>query len=127
MKTVLIIDDNEADLFLDEIVIKGKFPDVKILKATDGEEALTIIEQNDKIPDVILLDINMPRMDGHQFLEAFTEENTKEIPVIIMLTSSNQDRDKEKANRYKCVKDYFLKPLTDESIEGLTDFLSTKP
>lgn len=119
MKTILIIEDNEADQFLGQAIISSVRPDIEILKASDGQQALEILEEIGKEPDLILLDINMPRMDGHQFLEAFTDHNAREIPVVVMLTSSDQERDKEQAMAYRCVKDYLLKPIKKENIQKL--------
>lgn len=119
MKTILIIEDNEADQFLGQAIISSVRPDIEILKAGDGQQALEILEEIGKEPDLILLDINMPRMDGHQFLEAFTDHNAREIPVVVMLTSSDQERDKEQAMAYRCVKDYLLKPIKKENIQKL--------
>lgn len=119
MKTILIIEDNEADQYLWELLLLKTFPDIQILKAFDGEEALEVMRGVDKDPDLILLDINMPKMSGHQFLESFTDNNTKEIPVVVMLTSSNLPKDKDQALAYKCVKDYMLKPIKKENLETL--------
>lgn len=76
-------------------------------------------ENGDKLPDVILLDINMPVMNGWQFLDKFQNlENREKVPVII-LTSSIDPQDMEKSKTYKEVKGYFLKPITDESLEQI--------
>lgn len=119
MKTILIIEDNEADQFLGEMIISAARPLVRILKARDGEEALEVLQELDEYPELILLDINMPRMNGLEFLEVFSEHNKKEIPVVVMLTSSDQEQDKQQAQAYKCVKDYFLKPITKDKVEQL--------
>jgi len=58
----------------------------------------------------------MPRMNGHEFLKVFTEDNSRVIPVVVMLTSSDQQKDKDQAFTYKCVKDYLLKPISEEDI-----------
>ncbi|MEM7650823.1 MAG: response regulator [Pseudomonadota bacterium] len=119
MKTVLIIEDNEADQFLGELTIQRVRPDVQVLKAADGQEALDMLAENGIEPDLILLDINMPRMNGHEFLEAYSNNNERQIPVVVMLTSSDQERDKEQASGYHCVKDYLLKPIKPETVEDL--------
>lgn len=119
MNTILLIEDNEADQFLGEMIISASHPLVRILKARDGEEALEVLEEFGDQPDLILLDINMPRMNGLEFLEVFSEHNKKEIPVVVMLTSSDQELDKQQAQVYKCVKDYLLKPITKDKVEQL--------
>ncbi len=118
MKNILIVEDNTADQFLSKAIITSKKPDIEVHIASDGQEALEMLNDGLSI-DLILLDINMPRMNGHAFLEAFTDKNTKEIPVVVMLTSSDQEYDKSNALSYKCVKDYLLKPIKTEVIEHL--------
>ena len=119
MKTILIVEDNAADQFLGQAIISAKRPDVKVTVASDGEEALEILRSDDSLPDLILLDINMPRMNGHDFLEVFSENNTRDIPVVVMMTSSDLEQDREKSLSYKCVKDYLLKPVKPETIDLL--------
>lgn len=125
MKTILIVDDSESDQFYNEVVITTHNQDIKIIKAYDGQEALECINKypDDEI-DLILLDINMPRMNGHDFLKAYSQNGTREIPVVVMLTSSDQDVDKEKAFKHKCVKDYLLKPISEETLKELDALVS---
>lgn len=121
MKTVLIVEDNEADQYLNELIFKKIRPDVTVLQALDGEEALEILSTYDGKIDLILLDINMPRMNGHEFLTKFSPNNEREIPVVVMLTSSGQELDKEKTLAYRCVKDYLLKPFNPDLLERLEE------
>lgn len=125
MNTILIIDDSEPDQFYSEMVLEEVAGEIRLMKAYDGQEALEILAKHEVVPDLILLDINMPRMDGHEFLEAWTEGNTRDIPVVVMLTSSNQKQDKDRAFAYKCVKDYMVKPITPESVETLKKLFNT--
>jgi len=90
--------------------------DDELYIASDGKEAIEILESMPADPDLILLDINMPRMNGHEFLKVFTKDNTRTIPVVVMLTSSDQKQDKEQAFEYKCVKDYLLKPISEDDV-----------
>ncbi len=113
MQKILIIEDSEADQFYNESVLKAIYEEIEIYKAYDGKEAIELLEQGVE-PDVILLDINMPRMNGHEFLENYYQDSGKEIPVVVMLTSSDQQKDEEKTSRFNCVKDYFIKPLSPE-------------
>jgi len=110
---VMVIDDSDADQFMSEIILKEYNPDIEILQAYDGVEALEMLKSAEKLPDLILLDINMPRMNGFEFLEEYCSEKNKipHAPVVVMLTSSAQGEDKEKAKTHKCVKHYLEKPF----------------
>ena len=123
MGSVMIVDDSESDQFLSKVIIEKLNPDIKILQAYDGQEALEILADLPKQPDVIFLDINMPRMNGHEFLEKYKTWE-EQATVVIMLTSSDQERDKEKSMAYKCVKKYFTKPLDTSALAVVIQELS---
>ena len=105
MNSVMIVDDSESDQFLSKIIIEKFNPDIRILQAYDGQEALEILANLPKQPDVIFLDINMPRINGHEFLDKY-EKWEEQVAIVIMLTSSDQERDKDKSMSYICVKNY---------------------
>jgi len=113
---IMIIDDSEADQFLAKIIIEDYDSSIELVQVYDGKEALATLEDMEQKPDLIYLDINMPVMDGHEFL---SEYSTKGIDssVIIMLTSSEQEQDKTRALVYDFVKDYFVKPLDEDLLE----------
>ena len=115
MHSVMIIDDSEADQFLAKYAIEEFDPDINVLQAYDGQEALEVLKDLDTQPDVIFLDINMPRMNGHEFLEEYSKWDNCSV-VIIMLTSSDQEIDKEKSTAYASVVAYFTKPLDIDSL-----------
>jgi len=117
-ETIMIIDDSEADHFLAKDMVQQYNPNITILQAYDGQEALEILTDLEEQPDVIFLDINMPRMNGHEFLEKYSTRE-KQAPVIVMLTSSDQEKDKERSQAYKCVKKYCAKPLDIEVLEEI--------
>lgn len=118
MKSVMIIDDSEGDQFLAKDIIEQFDSNIEILQAYDGQEALEILGDLPQQPNLIFLDINMPRMNGHEFLEEYeTWEN--QTVVVIMLTSSDQEQDKEKSMAHKCVKNYFTKPLDLSALEAV--------
>lgn len=118
----MIVDDSEADHFICNHTLKKYNPDIKIIAAYDGQEALEILGAAEEHPQVIFLDINMPRMNGHEFLvkysEIYGEENCS---VVVMLTSSDQENDKQQSMAHKAVVDYFTKPLSVEAIDTLCD------
>jgi len=89
----LIVDDDNDDCEFFREALSDVAPNIDFDVANNGEEALIKL-RNDliKIPDVIFLDLNMPRMDGKTCLKELKKDNIlKEIPVVIYTTSSNQD------------------------------------
>ena len=95
---ILLVEDNEGDIFLiTEALEEGQIVN-KISVSKDGKEAIDFLEKKGKYkdeetPDLILLDINLPKKNGHEVLEYIkTSENLKQIPVI-MLTTSSSDKD----------------------------------
>lgn len=122
LNKVLIIDDSEADQFLASSTIKKFDPNIEIFTAYDGEEALELLDQMSEQPDAIFLDINMPVMDGHEFLKAYSQKNTH-AAVVIMLTSSDQTKDTESASAYDFVKKYLTKPLTVDHMQEIKEAL----
>ena len=69
LNTILVVDDDENDQFICEYTIRKFDPAIAILKAQDGTEALAILKT--ETPDAIILDINMPIMNGFEFLEHY--------------------------------------------------------
>jgi CheY-like chemotaxis protein len=99
----------------------------KIIEANNGEEALKLLEQKDNLPDIILLDLNMPKINGIEFLKILKEDKRlKYIPTIILTTSNN------KRDLLECyelgIAGYILKPLKYEDyvskIEKLLSYWS---
>lgn len=118
---IMIIDDSEADQFMAVEAIEEFDENIEILQAYDGQEALTALETLDSQPDLIFLDINMPLMNGHEFLAEYTGKKHHNA-VIVMLTSSMQEKDKERAISFACVKNYVEKPLV---LDNIKDILQT--
>lgn len=87
--------------------------DHEIIEANNGEEALQLLENKDNLPDIILLDLNMPKINGIEFLGILKKDDVlKYIPTIILTTSNNQ---KDLLECYKIgVAGYVIKPLKYE-------------
>jgi len=118
MSSIMIIDDSEGDQYLTKSIIKKFDPSIEVFQAYDGEEALEVLGSMSEQPSLILLDINMPRMDGFEFLEAYSAQRERS-EVIVMLTTSVLSQDQEKTMTYNCVQKYFVKPLKLEDIRSL--------
>ena len=124
-RKTLIVDDDAASQFLLRVLLDELGLDVPVIALTNGQEALNYIRQqcinenaaSQECPDWILLDINMPVMDGLELLErlkALGQDNLMASAVTVV-TSSDYSMDMEKAMALG-VKDYLLKPITEEKI-----------
>lgn len=122
ISVVLIVDDNESDHVISRVAIEQYDPGIEILQAYDGEEALKILASADTQPDIIFLDINMPGMDGHEFLQEYAREGNPSS-VVAMLTTSDQEADKEKCLTYPFVKEYIVKPLDSDELLSIAQKL----
>lgn len=91
-KQILLVEDNEGDIVLTSEAFEESSCKVNIQVARNGKEAINILfdqNENAQLPDLILLDINLPLLNGHEVLKKIKEnEKTKHIPVIILTTSS---------------------------------------
>ncbi|QNF31373.1 response regulator (plasmid) [Adhaeribacter swui] len=116
---VLIVDDDSTAHFLMTRIIKSTIANRQILYANNGQEALTILHEHcfiERCPTLILLDINMPVMDGFEFLNAIQDTPLAKLPLhIVVLTSSVNPVDVRKALRFPIVG-YMEKPLTVEKL-----------
>ncbi|MBO6816748.1 MAG: response regulator [Rhizobiaceae bacterium] len=119
IRKLMMIDDNILDHTLYRFLIERTGLVEELVSMLDAREALTYLAKNHEKIDLILLDINMPGMSGFDFLEEVREmlgdEFTK--PIIIMLTTSMDPKDIDRASRYQMVKDYCNKPLSEQNIE----------
>jgi CheY-like chemotaxis protein len=120
-KKVLLIDDDAINNFINVNLLRTLSISDDIQTALNGEEGLKYIMQcpSEKTPSLIFLDINMPVMNGFEFLERYNEisfENKDKVKVVMLSTSSNQD-DLNKVNSLglKLIN----KPLTQEKILSL--------
>jgi len=124
-KQVMIIDDDDVCRFLIERMFgKHHFAQEVIScgSAVDALKYLSVLRPKPSFPEIIFLDINMPEMDGFEFLEEFDRLNGAiEIhSPIIMLTSSENPEDLKRAQENKYVSAYFTKPLTDQKLESIS-------
>ena len=110
---VLLVEDNLIEIMKMKRTISFLKLKHTIYEAKNGEEALSFLEDRTNIPDIILLDLNMPKINGIEFLKILKkDEDLKHIPTIILTTSSNQ---KDLLECYKTgMSGYILKPLKYE-------------
>jgi CheY-like chemotaxis protein len=124
---IMLIDDDFATNLYHKLVIAESDCTVNIVVKDSGEEALEYLQQpfNDENPkpNLIFLDINMPRMNGWEFLECY-----KDLPVgqqadnvIVMLSTSSNPDDLQRATQSPYVKDYRSKPLSVLMLEEIME------
>lgn len=115
-KRIHLIDDDPLNNMINRKLIMKFLPEALITEDIDARIALERIK-NELTPDLILLDLNMPGMNGWEFLDNF-QKIGKNITVYI-LTSSIDSADYRKAQKYKLVKKYIEKPLNPDIITNL--------
>lgn len=127
LKCILLIDDNEADNFIHELIINESNCPEKVISVQGGREALDLLKSNSvnniPQPDLAFLDINMPGMSGWEFLEEYAKlgESQKCKLVLVMLTTSLNPDDENRASKINAIKGYINKPLSRESLKEVLD------
>ncbi|MFD2542786.1 response regulator [Lacinutrix gracilariae] len=110
---ILLIEDDMIEIMKLNRTISTLKLDHTIIEANNGEDALQLLEQKDNLPDIILLDLNMPKINGIEFLKILKNDDIlRYIPTIILTTSNNQ---RDLLECYKTgVAGYVIKPLKYE-------------
>ena len=126
---VMLVDDNEIDNLINQKMIEASNITQHIYTHTGARSAIEFLKNVEKLddlaqkvlPDVIFLDIDMPLMDGFQFLEEFEKlsAEAKDKCRIVMLTSSINPQDVNKSKKYIYVKKYINKPLSQQNLDNL--------
>ena len=127
-KTVMLIDDNEIDNLINQRMIETAGIAEHIYTHTSAKSAIEFLRNMEQfedvaqhvLPEIIFLDIDMPLMDGLQFLDEFQKllKETKEKCKIVMLTSSINPQDIDKSKKYQHVKKYLNKPLSQRTLKN---------
>jgi CheY-like chemotaxis protein len=119
---IFIVDDDPIHQQIANIMIRRQGIGDNVRSFSDAQEVLDHLrmygQQPDELPDLILLDLNMPVMDGWDFLKdyaEFYEQLVKNIDIFV-LTSSIDDTDRRKVDGYTFVRGYLTKPLSSEII-----------
>jgi len=126
LNSILLVDDDFTANFLHKVILNDMGIVREILTALDGEEAIQVLSSlcaANKCPDLILLDINMPKMNGFEVLEKVKSLNLSNISgnaVVVMLSSSLNPSDVKRAGEMNA-KRYLSKPLHEEEMRQLLD------
>ena len=114
---ILLIEDDEIEILKFERILSTFTQQHQQITARNGEQALTLLENESDLADLILLDLNMPKMNGLEFLTILKgNKSLHHIPVVILTTSNNQ---KDVIESYRIgIAGYIMKPLKYEDYQS---------
>jgi two-component system response regulator len=125
---VLLVEDNEDDVMLTRLGFKRAKLDIRLHHVPNGEECMAFLRKEGAYasvptPDLILLDLNMPRMDGREVLDAVGKDPALAHLPIVVLTSSAAERDVLMSYKLRC-SSYMVKPIGFENFAKMIQSLS---
>lgn len=125
-KSVFVVDDDKIVHFIVKKLLSANFPNLNTSFFENGHDALVDfkdkLNDSESIPDLILLDLNMPVLDGWQFLEEFKllkDTLTKKVTIYIISSSDNAVDHMRAVDFKEEISDYFLKPITLDCIKSI--------
>ncbi|GCD79184.1 response regulator [Schleiferia thermophila] len=116
---IMLVDDDPIFNFIARKLIESTKIEHELEEYLDGSEALEAIKQKkspDELPDRILLDINMPKVNGWQFLEALRHLNISKDVSVTIVTSSIDGEDRRKAFSFPEIDEFLIKPISKKEI-----------
>jgi len=125
----MLIDDNKIDNFFHERIIKKYDPSINVKPFSNAEAALEyLISGVEIMPEIIFLDINMPRMNGWEFLEEYKKMpmQSQRSMIVVMLTTSENPDDHARASTNGILSAFKSKPLTIEMLEEAVDIYKNR-
>ncbi|HYG38854.1 MAG TPA: response regulator [Cytophagales bacterium] len=127
LRNIILVDDDDITNYLHKELFEDLNIAEKIIVFSDGATAFNLIKEeldnqeyniSKQPPDIIFLDLNMPAMDGFEFLEKLSATPGKENLIIVVLTTSSNRKDIERARKFN-VAEYINKPISEKKIEDL--------
>lgn len=116
---ILLIDDDPSINFLNKKIIEMANVEAQVCDVTQASDALSQISDGKLNPSLILLDINMPTMDGWQFLEQYEQLPEARKSKIIVLSSTINPTDKQKAENSSLITNFYSKPLSIDDVKEI--------
>ncbi|RZK49643.1 MAG: response regulator [Pedobacter sp.] len=124
---LLVIDDDDINIFIIRKIVEKTGVPIEMVSRNNGQQAIdylkdAIASQLD-LPQLVLIDINMPVMNGWEFIEAYQDLNIEQPVNMYILSSSVYENDIEKTKTYPLVKGFISKPLSMERLNELINLL----
>lgn len=122
VKLIMLIDDSQTDRFIHKKLLEIYKIGAEVIEESSARDALNYFSEhydgNDRLPDVILLDVLMPEMNGFEFLGHFRKiyKDLGKKPIIFMLSSTDDESDLKKARNNKMVERMLRKPFSPEAL-----------
>jgi len=129
LNSILLIDDNKIDNMFHGRVIKKNSANTQVVTMESGEEALSYLKNcpNHQLPDVIFLDINMPGMNGWEFIEHYKnlDSDKNKSLIVVMVSSHELDNESLKRKTIGVFADFKTKPLNPQMLDDVTKYFKT--
>ena len=129
-KRILFVDDDEIQVYILSNLTQKLSQGVEFISVDNGFAAIEYLKTcNGNYPDLILLDLNMPIMDGFGFLDIYERDFLPFRPLakVVMLTSSVRDEDKKKSVNYKSIYAFYNKPIKITEYKELLEIIEPQP
>jgi len=128
VNTIMLIDDNKIDNFFHERVIRKCDAATHIIPKGSAIEALAHWQNGEMLPDIIFLDVNMPRMNGWEFIAEFRKLPLNQKCLIVVMTNDHDDSEDEALEAVKGIfHDFRPKPLTAEILDTVLEKYHSAP
>jgi two-component system, NarL family, nitrate/nitrite response regulator NarL len=125
VELAILVDDNDIDLFVQKRFVEINRFAKRVITYNSPVIAVSALmdADNTSIPELIFLDLNMPEMDGFDFLESFKRfpQAVKDKTKVVVVTSSSSQADKERALSFDAVIHFMSKPLSDKDLEKIRE------
>lgn len=122
---LLVIDDDDINIFIIKKIVEKTGLNINMVSKGNGQQAIDYIKDSianpEQFPNLMLIDINMPIMNGWEFIEAYQMLNIQQSVDMYILSSSVYENDIEKTKSYTSVKGFISKPLSIERLKELVN------